>query len=80
MQTYLEKKLAIKTGETTADGLFTLKGVECLGACGSAPVMQINTEFYEFLTQEKIDMILDELTLKAKEEKPEKSKWIEKFF
>jgi hypothetical protein len=43
-------------------------------------VMQINTEFYEFLTQEKIDRILEELTLKAKEEKPEKSKWIEKFF
>jgi NADH-quinone oxidoreductase subunit E len=80
MQTYLEKKLAIKTGETTPDGLFTLKTVECLGACGSAPVMQINTEFYEFLTEEKIDQILEELTVKAKEEKPEKSKWIEKFF
>jgi NADH-quinone oxidoreductase subunit E len=80
MQSYLEKKLAIKTGETTPDGLFTLKAVECLGACGSAPVMQINTEFYEYLTIEKIDRILDELTLKAKEEKPEKSLWIEKFF
>lgn len=80
MQAYLENKLAIKTGETTSDGLFTLKAVECLGACGSAPVLQINTEFYEFLTQEKIDQILEELTLKAKEEKPEKSKWIEKFF
>ena len=45
IQAYLEKKLAIKTGETTPDGLFTLKAVECLGACGSAPVMQINTEF-----------------------------------
>src|SRR5665647_1501527 len=80
MQEYLEKKLAIKTGETTPDGLFTLKAVECLGACGSAPVMQINTEFHEFLTKEKIDQILDELTLKAKEEKPEKSLWKEKFF
>jgi NADH-quinone oxidoreductase subunit E len=76
----LEKKLNIKTGETTPDGLFTLKAVECLGACGSAPGMQINTEFYEFLTEEKIDQILEELTVKAKEEKPEKSKWIEKFF
>lgn len=80
IQSYLEKKLAIKTGETTPDGLFTLKGVECLGSCGSAPVMQINTEFHEYLTPGKIDSILDELTLKTKEEKPEKSRWKEKFF
>ena len=80
IQSYLEEKLAIKTGETTPDGLFTLKAVECLGACGSAPVMQINTEFYEFLTKEKIDLILEELKQKEKEEKPEKSKWKEKFF
>ena len=80
IQAYLEKKLAIKTGETTPDGLFTLKSVECLGACGSAPVMQVNTEFYEFLTEEKIDLILEELTLKSSQEKPEKSKWKEKFF
>ncbi len=80
IQAYLEKKLAIKTGETTPDGLFTLKAVECLGACGSAPVMQINTEFYEFLTKEKIDSILADLTLKAKEDKPEKSLWKEKFY
>jgi len=80
MQSYLEKKLAIKTGETTPDGLFTLKAVECLGSCGTAPVMQINTEFHENLTSEKIDKILDELSLKAKEAKPEKSLWIEKFF
>jgi len=80
IQSYLEKKLAIKTGESTPDGLFTLKTVECLGACGSAPVMQINTEFYEFLTPEKIDHIIDTLTKKSKEDKPEKSKWTEKFF
>ncbi len=80
IQSYLEKKLAIKTGETTPDGLFTLKAVECLGACGSAPVMQINTEFHEFLTKEKIDLILEELTQKAKEEKSEEAKWKEKFF
>jgi NADH-quinone oxidoreductase subunit E len=80
IQSYLEKKLAIKTGETTPDGLFTLKAVECLGACGSAPVMQINTEFYEFLTQEKIDQIIETLTQKSKEDKPENSKWTEKFF
>ena len=80
IQDYLEKKLAVKTGETTSDGLFTLKAVECLGSCGSAPVMQVNTEFYEFLTEEKIDHILDDLTRKAKEDKPEASKWKEKFF
>jgi NADH-quinone oxidoreductase subunit E len=80
IQAYLEKKLAIKTGETTPDGLFSLKTVECLGACGSAPVMQVNTEFYEFLTQEKIDQIIEKLTQKSKEEKPENSKWTEKFF
>jgi len=80
MQAYLEKKLSVKVGETTTDGLFTLKAVECLGACGSAPVMQINTEFYEHLTIEKIDQILDELTQKAKEAKSEKSLWKEKFF
>lgn len=80
IQAYLEKKLAIKIGETTPDGLFTLKAVECLGACGSAPVMQINTEFYEHLTTEKIDQILDELTLKANKGKSEKSLWKEKFF
>jgi len=80
IQDYLEKKLAVKTGETTSDGLFTLKAVECLGSCGSAPVMQINTEFYEFLTEEKIDHILEDLSRKAKEEKSEKSSWIEKFF
>ena len=80
MQAYLEKRLAIGVGETTPDGLFTLKTVECLGACGSAPVMQINTEFYEQLTIEKIDQILEELTQKAKEAKSEKSLWKEKFF
>jgi NADH-quinone oxidoreductase subunit E len=80
IQSYLEEKLKIKTGETTPDGLFTLKAVECLGACGSAPVMQVNTEFYEFLTKEKIDTILDDLSKNATVEKPEKSKWTEKFF
>jgi NADH-quinone oxidoreductase subunit E len=74
---YIEEKLKIKNGETTADGLFTLKTVECLGACGYAPVMQINTEFYEFLTNEKIDQIIEELT--AKTEKPENLKWAEKY-
>jgi NADH-quinone oxidoreductase subunit E len=77
---YLEQKLNIKTGETTADGLFTIRRVECLGACGYAPVMQINTEFYEFLTKEKIDQIIEKLRNKANEEKPKDSKWVKKFF
>jgi NADH-quinone oxidoreductase subunit E len=77
---YLERKLEIKTGGTTADGLFSLRKVECLGACGYAPVMQINTEFYEHLTKEKIDQVIVDLTAKANEEKSNESKWVEKFF
>ena len=59
---YLEDKLKIKVGETTPDGRFTLTTVECLGSCGTAPVMQINQDYYENLTKDKIDKILDELT------------------
>ena len=58
---YLEEKLGIKTGETTSDGLFTLTTVECLGSCGTAPVMQINQKYYENLTKTKVDQILDNL-------------------
>ncbi len=58
---YLEDKLAIKKGETTPDNLFTLISVECLGGCASAPMMQINDKYYEFLTREKVDNILQEL-------------------
>jgi NADH-quinone oxidoreductase E subunit len=58
---YLEEKLKIKVGQTTPDGKFTLITVECLGSCGTAPVMQINQDYYENLTKEKIDKILDEL-------------------
>lgn len=77
---YLEKKLGIKTGETTRDGAFTLRRVECLGACGLAPVMQINTEFYENLTKEKIEQIIEDLQTRLNEKKPNDSKWVEKFF
>ena len=77
---YIEKKLGIKAGETTPDGMFTLKTVECLGACGYAPVMQINTVFYEFLTKEKIDQIIEYLSNKANESNPVSSRWVEKFF
>jgi NADH-quinone oxidoreductase subunit E len=76
---YLSKKLNIKDGETTPDGTFTLRTVECLGACGYAPVMQINTEFYEFLTTEKIDKIIEDLQQKANTDKSKESRWVEKF-
>jgi NADH-quinone oxidoreductase subunit E len=56
---YMEKKLGIKAGETTADGMFTLKVVECLGSCGTAPMMQIGASFHENLTYQKVDSILD---------------------
>jgi len=58
---HLEKRLNIKLGETTADGKFTIKSVECLGACVGAPMFQIGKEYYEHLTPEKIDTILDNL-------------------
>ncbi len=58
---YLEKKLGIEVGQTTADGLFTLSTVECLGSCGTAPMMQINQKYYENLTREKVDKIITEL-------------------
>ena len=57
---YIEKTLGIKPGETTADGLFSLKTVECLGACGYAPMMQFGKNYREHLTKEKIDAIIDE--------------------
>ncbi|MEJ2141439.1 MAG: NADH-quinone oxidoreductase subunit NuoE [Gammaproteobacteria bacterium] len=59
---HLEKRLQIKLGETTSDGRFTLKEVECLGACVDAPMFQIGDTYYEKLTPEKIDKILDSLT------------------
>lgn len=57
---YIKQKLAINVGETTADGLFTLKTVECLGACGYAPMMQMGKYYKEHLTPEKIDQIIEE--------------------
>jgi NADH-quinone oxidoreductase subunit E len=63
---YLEQKLEIKLGGTTGDNLFTLISVECLGSCATAPMMQINHDYYENLTREKVDAILDELREEAK--------------
>jgi NADH-quinone oxidoreductase subunit E len=57
---YIKERLDIKVGETTKDGLFTLKTVECLGACGYAPMMQMGKYFKEHLTKEKIDQIINE--------------------
>ncbi|MDX9857224.1 MAG: NADH-quinone oxidoreductase subunit NuoE [candidate division Zixibacteria bacterium] len=62
---YLESKLGIKKGETTPDNKFTLISVECLGSCATAPMMQINHDFYENLTREKVDAILEELKARA---------------
>ncbi len=58
---HCSKKLGIKVGETTADGRFTLSEVECLGSCGTAPMFQLNFDYHENLTPEKIDQILDKL-------------------
>ena len=55
------KKLGIKHKQTTPDGLFSLEEVECLGACCGAPAMQVNYDFYENLTPEKFDSLIDEL-------------------
>jgi NADH-quinone oxidoreductase subunit E len=57
---YIKEKLHISPGETTTDGMFTLKTVECLGACGYAPMMQLGKTYREHLTKEKVDAIIEE--------------------
>lgn len=57
---HIEKRLGIKEGETTKDGMFTLKTVECLGSCGTAPMLQCGASFHENLTLEKVDAIIEE--------------------
>jgi NADH-quinone oxidoreductase subunit E len=59
--THLETKLGVKTGEVTKDGLISVKKVECLGACVGAPMFQIDDQYYEHLTADKIDDIVDGL-------------------
>jgi NADH-quinone oxidoreductase subunit E len=62
---YVSDKLGIKNKETTEDGVFTIEEVECLGSCGTAPMMQVNNkDFYENLTKEKIDLLLDDFLKK----------------
>lgn len=58
---YVEKKIGIKPGETTPDGRYTLDHVECLGSCGTAPMMMVNEAYHENLTKEKVDKLLEGL-------------------
>lgn len=58
---HIERKLNIKVGETTTDGMFTLKTAECLGACGYGPMLQCGKAYHEHLTPEKVDELLDTL-------------------
>ena len=58
----LRRKLGIAVGQTTSDGRFTLMAVECLGSCGTAPMMQVDDTYYENLTEEKLDAILADLS------------------
>lgn len=62
---YIKEKLSIGVGETTEDGMFTLKTVECLGACGYAPMMQLGKVYKEHLTKEKIDQIVEDCRQKT---------------
>lgn len=58
---WLQKHLGIGLGQTTSDGVFTLSAVECLGSCGTGPMMQVNDDYYEKLTEEKVGQILQDL-------------------
>ncbi|WP_207429197.1 NAD(P)H-dependent oxidoreductase subunit E [Pedobacter sp. SYSU D00535] len=66
---HIEQKLGVREGEVTADGLFSWRGVECLAACGMAPVLQIGPEYtyYENLTEAKVDELIDSLRLTTAE-------------
>lgn len=65
IQEHIENTLGIKEGETTADGLFTLKTMECLGGCGYGPLLQILETFHENLTPEKVDALIADCRQKA---------------
>ncbi len=64
LRTYIEEKLNLKPGETSPDGLFSFQLVECLGSCHTAPVVQINDDYYENLDVQKFDQIIQELRSK----------------
>lgn len=63
---YIEKKLNIKVGETTKDGMFSLKVAECLGSCGTAPMLQCGASYHENLTYEKVDKLLESYKAEGK--------------
>jgi len=63
---YIEKKLNIKVGETTKDGMFSLKVAECLGSCGTAPMLQCGASYHENLTYEKVDALLENYKSESK--------------
>ena len=63
---HVENRLGVKRGQTTPDGMFTVSQVECLGSCGTAPMLQVNRwKFHENLTPEKVDALLEELRAKG---------------
>ena len=63
---HIERRIGVTRGQTTEDGLFTVSVVECLGSCGTAPMLQVNREKYnENLTPEKVDQLLDDLRARA---------------
>lgn len=64
---HIEDKLNISVGETTPDGMFTLKTVECLGSCGTAPMMQVGADYHENLTKEKVDTLLEKFKAEGKQ-------------
>jgi len=64
---FIEKKLNIKEGQTTTDGMFTLKTVECLASCGTAPMMQVGEKYHENLTFEKCEQILQDYKTKGEQ-------------
>lgn len=68
---YTQQKLGIQTGETTTDGMFTIKEVECLGACGYAPMMQVGEFYHEHLTESKMDQFIED----CRAGKVEKGTW-----
>lgn len=63
---HLSRKLGVKPGETTPDGTFTLTEVECLGSCGTAPVVMVNEAYHENMSNEKLDRLVDELAAGAR--------------
>jgi NADH-quinone oxidoreductase subunit E len=72
---YIKEKLHIDEGETTPDGMFTLKPVECLAACGYGPMLQVGSNYYEHLTPEKFDALVEELKAKYGNRQMAKGSW-----